>query len=97
MAVISARVDEQAKLEAEEIASSIGLSLSTVINVFLNRFIAERGFPFDVTDPQKETVLFQKSELEEIVKKAIKENAEKVVYTKSSYLDPDCQKIKFTE
>lgn len=99
MAVISARIDDEVKKEAEEIANSIGLSLSTVINIFLNRFIAEEGFPFSVTAPKKEktTALFDKSELEAIVKKAINDNVTSPTPIQSCYFDSKDQKIKFTE
>ena len=97
MAVVSARIDDEVKKEAEEIAGSIGLSLSSVINIFLNRFIAEEGFPFSVTAPKKEktTALFDKKELEVIVKKAINQNA--ISPIQSCYFDPVEQKIKYTE
>lgn len=99
MAVISARIDDEVKREAEEIANSIGLSLSTVINIFLNRFIAEEGFPFNVTVPKKEntSALFDKKELEAIVKKAINENATAPMPMQSCYFDLNDQKIKYTK
>lgn len=97
MAVISARIDDQKKTEAEEIADSIGLSLSTVINIFLNRFIAERGFPFSVTVPKKDTILFEKDELEALVIKAIKNHSAVPTLLPSSFIDPKDQKIKHTE
>lgn len=48
MANISARIDDQLKVSAEKIADSIGIPLSTAINIFIKRFIAEGGFPFEV-------------------------------------------------
>ena len=51
MATISARVDDQLKSEAESVADAIGIPLSTAINIFLKRFSANRGFPFDVVAP----------------------------------------------
>ena len=71
MATITARIDEKTKLQAEEIASSIGLNLSSVINVFVNRFVAERGFPFAVSDP-KTVQMFDRTELTDAVAKAIR-------------------------
>lgn len=97
MAVISARIDDRTKTEAEEIANSIGLSLSTVINVFLNRFVAERGFPFSVTDPKKVATVFEKDELEALVINAVKNNTASQVSPPSSYLDPNDQAIKVTK
>lgn len=48
MATVSARVDDRLKEEAERVADSIGISLSTAINIFLRKFTAEQGFPFPV-------------------------------------------------
>lgn len=49
MATVSARIDDQLKADAERVADSIGLSLSSAINIFLKRFAADGGFPFPVT------------------------------------------------
>ncbi len=97
MAVISARIDDKTKQEAEKIADSIGLTLSTVISVFLNRFIAEKGFPFSVTVPEKETITFNKKELEELVIKAVQNSADTATFIPSAYLDPDSKEIKHTD
>ena len=97
MPVISARIDDKTKIEAERIANSIGLSLSTAINVFLTRFIAEQGFPFDVTVPKAKSTLFEKDELELLFKEAIKNRTAVPVTPPSGYLDPIDNKIKFTE
>lgn len=51
MATISTRVDDELKTKATAIADSIGIPLSSAINVFLKRFVAENGFPFPVKDP----------------------------------------------
>ena len=56
MATISARVDDQLKAEAENVADAIGIPLSTAINIFLKRFSANRGFPFDVVAPLESSV-----------------------------------------
>lgn len=98
MAIISVRYNDASKAEAEQIAASIGLSLSNVINIFLNRFIVERGFPFDVTAPNKETTVFKKDELEELVLKAIKNSPNNQILPKSTYIDlKDSMNIKHTE
>ncbi len=34
--------------ELESIAKQLGMSVDSVINVFVDEFIAQRGFPFDV-------------------------------------------------
>ena len=96
MAVVSARIDEQTKIEAEKIADTIGLSLSTAINVFLNRFVAEQGFPFGVTVPKQQTLTFNKEAFEDQINENIKNrfNAPKIP---SSYFDPIDQEIKSTK
>ena len=97
MAIISVRYSDVSKAQAEEIANSIGLPLSTVINIFLNRFIAERGFPFDVTAPKKETTMFSKEDLEERVLKAIKNSPDHPKLPKSSYIEPSENKLRTTK
>ena len=51
MATVSTRVDDRVKADAESVADAIGLPLSTAVNIFLKRFAAEGGFPFDVVAP----------------------------------------------
>ncbi len=97
MAIISVRYNDDSKAQAEEIANSIGLSLSNVINIFLNRFIVERGFPFDVTAPKKQTEDFDRDELEKLVLEAIKNSPSNPQLPKSSYLDLSENTIKTTE
>lgn len=52
MAQISIRVDDDVKRNAEEILDTIGLSMSTAINVFLKAVARENRIPFELTaDP----------------------------------------------
>ena len=88
MATITARVDDETKIQAEKIASSIGLNLSSVINVFLNRFVAERGFPFAVSDP-KTVQMFDRTELADTVSRAIQERRDVPVVPRSFYVLPE--------
>ena len=85
MATITARIDDKTKIQAEEIASSIGLNLSSVINVFVNRFVAERGFPFAVSDP-KTVHMFDRATLSDAVSSAIKERRDVPEVPKSFYV-----------
>ena len=85
MATITARIDEKTKIQAEEIASSIGLNLSSVINVFVNRFVAERGFPFAVSDP-KTVRMFDRADLSDTVSKAIRERQDVPEVPKSFFV-----------
>lgn len=89
MATVSVRVEDDIKDEAEHIANSIGLTLSSAISIFLNRFVAEQGFPFPVTVLKKERVLINSEELIEIFNSAIKANAGKLISIQSTYLDSD--------
>lgn len=45
---LSVRVPQEVKEQAGKIYRDIGIDLSTAINVFLRKSIAEGGFPFDV-------------------------------------------------
>jgi len=48
MATISARIDDKLKENAESVADAIGVPLSTAINIFLKKFVASQGFPFQL-------------------------------------------------
>jgi len=47
-ASITVRTDIQAKKDAQKILSSLGLDMSTAINIFLRQVIQEEGLPFKV-------------------------------------------------
>lgn len=95
MATISARVDDQIKIAAEEVANDIGISLSTAINIFLKRFSAERGFPFDVVAPNLKytTEILNRTELERSVKAAIADEKNTGQLDHFTYIDPESGKL----
>ena len=47
-AVINLRVDPETKQGAETILASMGLNLSTAIDMYLNQIILKKGIPFSV-------------------------------------------------
>lgn len=55
----SVRMDKQIKQDSENMFQSLGMNLTTAINVFLRQALRAGGFPFDIkTDqPNRETVL----------------------------------------
>ena len=55
MAVINIRVNDEVKKEAEIIFKSLGLNMSVAMNLFLKKCISEKGIPFDLKIPNKET------------------------------------------
>ena len=88
MATVTPRTDDQTKTEAEKIADEIGITLSAAMNIFLKRFIAEKGFPFDVVVSKTSSVpVIDADELNKIVKKAVAgaSDSEEQQFT---YLDP---------
>ena len=50
-AEIKFRVDPAEKAQADQIAASVGMDTNTVMKVMFKRFVAERGFPFDMKAP----------------------------------------------
>ncbi|MCH4169627.1 MAG: type II toxin-antitoxin system RelB/DinJ family antitoxin [Lactobacillus sp.] len=48
---LSVKISLEDKQRATAIFESLGLNLSTAINIFIKKSIAEGGFPFDVKDP----------------------------------------------
>ena len=55
-ATVRARVDAQLKKDVEQILSEIGLSTSQAITLFLKGIKRERGIPFELKIPNKETL-----------------------------------------
>ncbi len=52
MAQISFRVDDDVKLSAEQTLDTIGLSMSSALNIFLKTIAREKRIPFELTaDP----------------------------------------------
>lgn len=45
---VTARVDKNLKKQAEMLFKELGLNMSTAINMFLVKAVAEQGLPFDV-------------------------------------------------
>ena len=52
----SLRLDEEAFLEAKIILKSLGMNFTEAVNVFTNMVVQERGLPFEVKIPNKETL-----------------------------------------
>ena len=48
---ISVKTNPEDKKQASEIFDGLGLNLSTAINIFIKKSIAEGGLPFEVKDP----------------------------------------------
>ena len=46
---INIRVDNDVKKEAQDVFSSLGLDMTTAINIFLRQAIRQRSIPFAVT------------------------------------------------
>lgn len=53
---ISVRTEPDTKKQAELILKHLGLTTSEAINLFLRRVIIEKGLPFEVRIPNKETL-----------------------------------------
>ena len=52
----SVRLDGEAFLEAKIILKSLGMNFTEAVNVFTNMVVQERGLPFEVKIPNKETI-----------------------------------------
>ena len=50
---IQFKVDPALKAEAQQIAEDIGMSLSTLISVYLKRVVADRAIPFPLAAPDR--------------------------------------------
>ena len=50
-AIINARIDEELKLNAEEIFDGLGLTKSDAITLFFKQCVIHNGLPFDLRLP----------------------------------------------
>lgn len=87
MVTISARVEDPTKIAAELIASRIGISLSSAINIFLKRFVAENGFPFDVKMKTNYTEL-STEEITNMIQRMVTDSSASHQMPPVTYLDP---------
>lgn len=53
---ITVRTEPEVKELATAILRQLGMNTSEAVNLFLRRVILERGIPFDVRIPNKETI-----------------------------------------
>ncbi|MBQ7265665.1 MAG: type II toxin-antitoxin system RelB/DinJ family antitoxin [Firmicutes bacterium] len=49
---INIRIDSQTKAQAQKLFSSLGMDMSTAINIFINQSIAFGGIPFIIKQPK---------------------------------------------
>lgn len=55
-ATVSFRTDPKVKEEAKALYESMGMGLSTALNVFLRQSIRDNGMPFKITREQPESI-----------------------------------------
>ncbi|MCD7708250.1 MAG: type II toxin-antitoxin system RelB/DinJ family antitoxin [Clostridiales bacterium] len=68
MTNINVRTDEDIKLKCETLYESLGMNMSTAINIFLRQSLRANGLPFEVkADAPNETTLAAFREGEEIL------------------------------
>jgi len=49
------RLDEDILIEAKQILKTLGLNFTEAVNIFANMVVQEKGLPFAVKIPNKET------------------------------------------
>jgi DNA-damage-inducible protein J len=54
--VVRARIDEKTKRKASKALAGMGLSMSDAIRLMLVRVAEEKALPFDVYEPNEETI-----------------------------------------
>lgn len=92
MATVSARIDNEIKRQAEDISDKLGISLSTAISIFLKKYIAHQGFPFELVVPPSTAI--DKEKLDFAINSAIINAPDDLGRVNSfTYLDPESKKI----
>lgn len=60
-ATISTRIDQSLKSEFQDFCDAIGLNISSTINIFIKKCIAEQKIPFEVSPVNEATLRFRKN------------------------------------
>lgn len=97
MATVSARIDDNLKMRADEVAEEIGISLSSAIGIFLKRFVAEQGFPFEVKAVSRTVHSMTDAEIAALAQKGIQKGNSVPVLPASFYIDPKTNAPKTTK
>ena len=59
-ATMNIRTDPAVKIQAEAIYRSFGITLTDAVNIFLRKSIMEGGLPFDMRQPNADTIAAMK-------------------------------------
>ncbi len=57
---MSIRMDRVVKEQAQQLFKSLGMDMTTAINIFLRQALIRKGLPFEVTIKGADSVLLQK-------------------------------------
>ena len=75
----SMRLDEDILIEAKQILKKLGLNFTEAVNIFANMVVQEKGLPFAVKIPNKETLQaikeFENGETEKVTLEELQEEA----------------------
>jgi len=52
-ATVYTRVEPELKEQAEEVLAQLGIPMANAVNMFLHQLVLRRGFPFEITIPQR--------------------------------------------
>jgi DNA-damage-inducible protein J len=65
---VTIRMDTDLKRQADELFSSLGLNITTAINMFIRKAISEQGIPFEVRKGYSNEVLQAMLESERLLR-----------------------------
>lgn len=65
---ISVQVDSQDKEMANDILKSLGLNMSTYVNMAIKQLLYTNGLPFEVKNPSNNETVNNKQDINEIIK-----------------------------
>ncbi|MCL2603029.1 MAG: type II toxin-antitoxin system RelB/DinJ family antitoxin [Defluviitaleaceae bacterium] len=60
LASLNVKIDRSVKKDADFVANSMGMTLSTAINIFVRQMVSERAIPFKIHMADNEAVKFHK-------------------------------------
>jgi len=70
---LNIRIDAGIKEQAESVFQQLGLTLSSGVNIFLSKVVAEQGIPFPLTIDRADVVGYESYKIEQAAIAAVRE------------------------
>jgi DNA-damage-inducible protein J len=74
-ATINVRVDNELKRDVENLCDSLGMNISTAVNIFFRQIVRTRGIPFQLTTIENDPEITARKAFGDAIRTAQKQSA----------------------